>query len=230
MHYTQEDPEWAGQRWLIPHVDKAQFKLAKAFQACLRGQAGPGAVHRALGCLERRMERLAQVHPSQDKRCHGGLYHSGCHLTSLANLLAHFGVTVRGHAPTPPRVLRRLQDLGLLTLTGFCARPHINLPGLLTNGQVRLCGYEDHGRAGVPPNRSRLLRELGRDRAAIVNVCGHELYGEGLRHHFLLVLRRKGNDWLACDTNDPEPVSFREHYSRVFQVFSYRKTSGLMSA
>ena len=222
-HYLQTDDEYAALRWNEPGVSAALWTLTDRLHRHARGRANAGRVVRAMKSLSREVRRVLRRRHAPKRTCRESVYATGCELVSLANVLLRLRVSLDGQRPTPSVLLSVLQKCGLLTLTGYCYVPGHDLLGLCTDGFVQLAAYEDHGRAGVPPLRSPILRGLRRGQVAVVNVHSHERLSMRPRTHYVTIVARIRGDWIMWDPGLAGERSLLGSYKRVFQVWLYRR-------
>ena len=226
-HYLQTDRRWRGRLFYVPKVASALGRLTEELQRLERGEADTDRrLRSALGAFDREVLRAANWAQRPRPKSIGSINEAGCWLVSQANVLRSLSQRVGRKRPTPDALLDALQDEMLVTLTGFDDWPGLDHLSLVTRGRVYLAAFEDFGRGGAAPSRSRILRDgLGRWRVAIVNVEAHDYLGAGSSTHYVTVTRRVGRNWRMLD---PDPRvrnrgTLLPRYRRVYQVWLYRR-------
>ena len=86
----------------------------------------------ALAAFSHQVMWYANREPKPRPEAMHSLNFSGCWISSVAMLLKHLGVGIRGREPTPLRVLRAFQDRLWMTLTGFCNDPVVGAENGIT--------------------------------------------------------------------------------------------------
>ena len=223
-HFLQSDPRWKGKRWHYPALTNTLGELTQALQWWERHDGKRrGTVLTALRRFNREVRQTITLPPRPQPGNIGSLNQAGCQLVSFCNVLRHLGARIRGKQPTPPVLLNELQDAGLLTVTLFIAYPGFEPLTILSKGQVRLTRMEDFGRGGVLPRESRILRELRRGQAAVVNVDSHEYFSASNRTHYVTLTRRVRGDWIMEDPAEEKESALLACYRRVYAVWLYQR-------
>ena len=223
-HWLQDDPRWSGLPWYIPRIQKTLLSLTCEIQCWALGYSrSPGAVLRALEKFNKQVNRFVERPAQKRGSSLGTLSDEGCLILCYCNLLKFLGISIQGEEPTPPVLLEALQDEYMLTLTGFCAEPGVDLISIVTEGAVSVCKMEDYGRPGVRAMHSEILRNsLTRGKAAIVNTVSHAYLSARDSTHFVVVTRRVGNNFEMRDPGCAKSNWLLPSYKRIFGVSLYR--------
>lgn len=225
-HYLQTDPRWAGTEWYSARLSAALWRLTRSIQRREREPTPKraAAIRRALAAFNREVRRVA-ARPVRSRTTSNGAFHeAGCHIVSQALVLRALGVTLRGREPTPLNLLHALQDMGLVTLSGYSEAPGIDHLLLATDGQVYLTEYADYGRKGLPVKKAKLLRKLKPGRAAIVCVWAHEYLNTSVDWtHYVCVPGLAKDGVIMQDPSAPRANRLERSYKRVFGVWVYTR-------
>jgi len=226
-HYLQTDRRWRGLEMTLWDIDNAIHFLTRELQWRIRGESSTDrGVRRALRAVKREALKAAATPGRWRPTSLGGMNEAGCWLVSLSNILLHLDIDVGGEEPTPANLLVALQDDELLTVTGHCIWPGIDLMHMVTGGRVHLSAHECYPPRGVRPIESEILRTgLRRGRAALVNVTSHDHSGGPKRRtHYVAVIRRIGrSNWSMMDPACPVSRTLLPHFKKVYQVWLYKR-------